>query len=105
MCDATLFCFIPLVFSNTHDTPSASVLARNGERCVCDLTVQLQLSQPKISRHLALLRTQGLLSDRRQGQWVYYQLAAELPEWAQHIIQTIAAERDDLSLPPVADCC
>ena len=81
------------------------VLARNGERCVCDLTAPLQLSQPKISRHLALLRTQGLLSDRRQGQWVYYQLAADLPEWVQHTIQTIAAERDDLTLPPAADCC
>ena len=81
------------------------VLTRNGERCVCDLTAQLQLSQPKISRHLALLRTQGLLSDRRQGQWVYYQLAADLPEWVQHTIQTIAAERDDLTLPPAADCC
>lgn len=81
------------------------VLAKHGERCVCDLTAQLQLSQPKISRHLALLRTQGLLSDRRQGQWVYYQLAADLPAWAQHIIQTIAAERDDLTNPPAGLCC
>ncbi|WP_117097917.1 ArsR/SmtB family transcription factor, partial [Klebsiella pneumoniae] len=27
--------------------------------CVCELTEQLELSQPKISRHLALLRTHG----------------------------------------------
>ena len=81
------------------------VLARNGERCVGELTAQVKLSQPKNSRHLAVLRTQGLLSDRRQSQWVYYQLAADLPEWVQHTIQTIAAERDDLTLPPAADCC
>jgi ArsR family transcriptional regulator len=46
----------------------------NNEQCVCDLTEKLQLSQPKISRHLALLRSSGLLQDRRQGQWVYYSL-------------------------------
>ncbi|WP_058357749.1 metalloregulator ArsR/SmtB family transcription factor [Vitreoscilla massiliensis] len=80
------------------------VLAKHGERCVCDLTAHLQLSQPKISRHLALLRTQGLLSDQRQGQWVYYRLADNLPIWAQHIIQTIAAERDDLTNLPAGSC-
>lgn len=37
--------------------------------CVCELTEQLQLSQPKISRHLALLRNLSILLDQRQGQW------------------------------------
>ena len=38
--------------------------------CVCELTEQLELSQPKISRHLALLRTHGVLMDERRGrQW------------------------------------
>ncbi|MFH4267891.1 metalloregulator ArsR/SmtB family transcription factor, partial [Acinetobacter baumannii] len=33
-----------------------TLIAENKELCVCDLTEKLQLSQPKISRHLALLR-------------------------------------------------
>jgi ArsR family transcriptional regulator len=44
-------------------------------------------SQPKISRHLAQLRSSGLLLDRRQGQWVYYRLNPELPAWVHEILQ------------------
>lgn len=52
-----------------------------GELCVCELTHALEQSQPKISRHLAQLRACGLLQDRRQGQWVYYRLMPNLPDW------------------------
>jgi len=42
----------------------------------------LDESQPKISRHLALLRKSNLLLDRRQGQWVFYRINPDLPHWA-----------------------
>lgn len=32
-----------------------SLLAQEGELCVCELTYTLKMVQPKISRHLALL--------------------------------------------------
>lgn len=54
---------------------------REDELCVCELTCALDESQPKISRHLAQLRSGGLLADRRQGQWVYYRLHPDLPAW------------------------
>ncbi|MDA5020499.1 metalloregulator ArsR/SmtB family transcription factor [Acinetobacter baumannii] len=57
--------------------------------CVCELTEQLDLSQPKISRHLALLRTHGVLLDERKGQWVYYSLNLDLPVWALDILKVI----------------
>jgi len=44
------------------------------ELCVCELTHVLELSQPKISRHLAMLRNAGVLSSRRSGKWVHYSL-------------------------------
>lgn len=56
------------------------------ELCVCELTEALDLSQPKISRHLAQLRKCGLLSDRRQGQWVFYQINPALDAWAKEVI-------------------
>ena len=62
------------------------LIARFEELCVCDLTQALELSQPKISRHLAKLRKNGMLKDRRHGQWVYYSLHPELPIWAKTII-------------------
>ena len=74
------------------------LLASAGELCVCELTESLQESQPKISRHLSLLRTTGLLLDRRQGQWVYYRLHPELPAWVLSILQqTLTANQQWLA--------
>ena len=57
------------------------LLVKSDELCVCQLTEVLKLSQPKISRHLAVMREAGLLQDRKSGLWVYYRLNDELPEW------------------------
>ena len=60
--------------------------------CVCEVFVALELSQPKVSRHLAQLRQYGLLSDRKQNQWVYYSINKVLPEWAKTVLtQTLTA--------------
>ena len=42
-------------------------LLRDDELCVCELIHALGVAQPHISRHLALLRESGLVSDRREG--------------------------------------
>ena len=60
--------------------------------CVCELTEKLELSQPKISRHLALLRNLSILLDQRQGQWVYYRLNPALPAWALAVLNILAEE-------------
>ena len=56
-----------------------------GERCVCDLTGDLNLSQSKLSFHLRVLREAGLLTDRQSGRWIYYRLQpnalAALESW------------------------
>lgn len=57
------------------------LVAHEKELCVCELTYALDEIQPKISRHLRQLRTAGVLVDRRQGQWIYYQLNPQSPEW------------------------
>ena len=62
-----------------------------GELCVCELTEALAESQPKISRHLALLKKAGLLKDRRQGQWIFYRVSPELPGWVETILQQSAS--------------
>lgn len=64
------------------------LITQSKELCVCELMAALNESQPKISRHLAQLRKNGLLSHRRQGQWVFYKLHSELPEWAQQVLKT-----------------
>ena len=63
------------------------LIQEESELCVCELTEALNLSQPKVSRHLAQLRNAGLLSDRRQGQWVFYRFADAIPDWAVQVLQ------------------
>lgn len=71
---------------------SLMLIQLEGELCVCELMEALQESQPKISRHLAQLRNCGLLTDRRQGQWVFYSINELLPDWAQLVLQITATE-------------
>lgn len=67
-----------------------ALLIREGELCVCELTHALGEIQPKVSRHLALLREAAVVLDRRQGQWIYYRLNPKLPEWAQTVLTETA---------------
>lgn len=47
---------------------------QEGEQCVCDLTETLRTGQSRLSFHLKTLKDAGLLTDRREGRWVYYSL-------------------------------
>lgn len=78
------------VFKNLADETRARatlLIAHLGELCVCELMCALDVSQPKVSRHLAQLRSSGLLLDRRQGQWIYYRLNPQLPAWVHEMLQ------------------
>ncbi len=57
------------------------LLQQSGELCVCELTYALNLSQPKISRHLAHLKSAGMVQDKRKNVWIFYTLHPHLPAW------------------------
>ncbi|QBH96307.1 metalloregulator ArsR/SmtB family transcription factor [Limnobaculum zhutongyuii] len=63
------------------------LLKDSHELCVCELCEILKLPQPKISRHLAMLRETGILLDRREGKWIHYRLSPNIPLWAGNIIE------------------
>jgi len=44
------------------------------ELCVCYFVQALDLPQPTISRHLAYLRREGVVSARREGLWMHYRI-------------------------------
>lgn len=50
----------------------------HGERCVCELQSALDAAQSRLSFHLKTLKDAGLVSDRREGRWVYYTLNREI---------------------------
>lgn len=115
--DIALNQFFQLLSDETR-LRSLFLLHREGELCVCELVHALDIIQPKISRHLAVLRDAAVVSDRRQGQWIYYQLNPELPPWMQQVLDAAMAEAagrlpftDDLQaladMPnrPGASCC
>lgn len=64
-----------------------TLLIGQGELCVCELVAALDLPQPKISRHLAVMREAGLTAMRREGTWIFYRLHPELPLWAYRILE------------------
>ena len=49
-------------------------LLRKGERCVCELTSALDAAQSRLSFHLKVLKDAGIVTDRKEGRWVHYQL-------------------------------
>ena len=82
---------------------SLLLMLQEGELCVCELTHALGQSQPKVSRHLATLRDAGIVTDRRQGQWIYYQINPALPAWAREIL-TSTARASELNEDFIASC-
>ena len=50
---------------------------RDGERCVTDLVDDLGISQPSVSKHLAVLREADLVAVRRDGKRRWYRLRPE----------------------------
>ncbi len=78
------------------------LLTLQGELCVCELTHALELSQPMISRHLALLRADGLVTDRRAGQWIYYQINPQLPDWVSDVLH-VTAQANQKNAPYASD--
>ncbi|MCG9695506.1 metalloregulator ArsR/SmtB family transcription factor [Shewanella sp. Isolate11] len=81
---------------------SLLLIHSQGELCVCELMHALDESQPKVSRHLAQLRKAELLSDRRQGQWVFYRINPALPQWSANIIEQTFAGNSALVEPAIA---
>lgn len=47
---------------------------RDGEKCVCEIVEQLKEEQSNISKSLGILKSNGLIRDRKEGLNVYYRL-------------------------------
>ena len=61
-----------------------------GELSVGDLSAVVGCQIPNMSQHLAVLRTAGLVTTRREGSTVYYRLTDQRVLEAYRLIQTIA---------------
>ena len=72
-CEASLF----KALSDPLRLRLAALLACCGETCVCHLATALEEPDYKVSRHLAVMRSAGLVHARREGTWMHYRLSEE----------------------------
>ena len=49
-------------------------LSKRGERCVCELTEMIGADMSTVSRHLAMLKSAGIVEDEKRGSMVFYRL-------------------------------
>lgn len=69
------------------------------EICVCYFVEILDLPQPKISRHLAYLRSAGIVAARREGKWMHYRIVMPQHAGATKVLrQTLEALRDEKAM-------
>lgn len=64
------------------------------ELCVCELEEIMQISQPRISQHLKILKQSGLVNERKEGQRSICSLNRELlgntmEEFAQYLAKPL----------------
>jgi ArsR family transcriptional regulator len=57
------------------------------EICVCYFVEILGGPQPKISRHLAYLRSAGIIEARREGKWMHYRIVLPAHTGAAQILR------------------
>lgn len=81
------------LFHALSDGTRLSILQRLrfGERCVCDLTDALDAAQSRLSFHLKVLKDAGLVTDRREGRWMYYTLSPEALGEVAEMIDALAS--------------
>ena len=64
-------------------------LCRDGDQTVAALTARAEVSQPAVSKHLAVLKQAGLVRDRHEGRQTHYSARpgalAPLVDWTSQM--------------------
>jgi ArsR family transcriptional regulator, arsenate/arsenite/antimonite-responsive transcriptional repressor len=67
-------------------------LLTHGELCSCHIEAALDLSQPNASRHMAVLRSAGLVLPRREGTWIYYRIAPQTDDTRSKLLAALVKQ-------------
>jgi ArsR family transcriptional regulator len=74
-----------------------------GERCVCELTDLMDAAQSRLSFHLKTLKDAEIVTDRREGRWVYYTLNRETLDEIETLVGSL--KRTDRTTARSIKCC
>lgn len=69
-------------------------LLEKGELCVCDIIAALDVVQPKVSFHLKVLKSAGLIKDKKIGRWTHYSIN-ETDIFKRFILLSVIEKIDD----------
>lgn len=79
-------------------------LLADGERCLCDVSAALGISDALASHHVKRLRESGLVVAERRGVWLHCRLAPDTLSRLAAEIEGLAARARDAESAGVA-CC
>ena len=74
-----------------------------GERCVCELTDLMDAAQSRLSFHLKTLKDADIVTDRREGRWVYYTLNRETLDEIETLLGSL--KRTERTAARSIKCC
>jgi ArsR family transcriptional regulator len=73
-----------------------------GECCVCELQDELRAAQSRLSFHLKVLKDAGLVTDRKEGRWVYYALDPDGLDELTDAVASLKPTRRSLSVRSIS---
>ena len=68
------------------------LVATSDDVCVCEVEEALQIAQPAASKALNALKAAGLVTARRDANWNYYSLDADMADWLRAIVDSTINE-------------
>ena len=94
------------IFQALSDETRLEIIAmlESGERCVCELQDALDAAQSRLSFHLRVLKEAGIVTDRREGRWSYYELNREVLDDAEAILKDLRP-RGRRGASRAGECC
>jgi ArsR family transcriptional regulator len=83
------------IFNALSDPVRLEILEflRDGEKCVCDIVLHVGIMQPSVSRHLAILKSCGLVKHRKDRNRRFYSV---IDPAIFRVIDLVAAELVDV---------
>lgn len=70
------------------------LLLATGKKCVCEIYESLELKQSIVSHHLGVLRENDLITNDKDGKWVYYSLNRKCIEELQKTLTKIISTKE-----------
>ena len=66
-----------------------------GEMCACKILEKFDITQPTLSHHLKVLADSGLVTSRKEANWIHYKLNDEKIKEITEFLQFISNDKED----------